>query len=119
LGVRKDVLSGNSQQDKEAEFNRRIAQASKDATSSIRQLADAKSDLADTQERLAKAAADANNAVRQLSLAQIKISELSAKSEKIETLSIRIQLTLSTLRVPSIYSCVRRTTHPNLESLLI
>ncbi|WP_158946037.1 hypothetical protein [Granulicella sp. S190] len=96
LSIRKDFLSGSSQKQKEEILNNRVSDASRDAKNSIVELSQAKRDLAETQEQFAKAANDAHSAVLQLSAAQETIDQLRARSGKIETLGIRIQIVFGT-----------------------
>jgi hypothetical protein len=96
LSLRKDYLSGTSQKEKELALNKRVSQASHDAANSVKELGDAKKNLAETQEQFAKAAKDAENAVRQLSAANQTIEELRSRSGKLQTLALRIQLTFET-----------------------
>lgn len=96
LSTRKDFLSGNSQKQKEEILNQRVSKASRDAANSIIELGNAKKSLAETQEQFAKAAGDADSAVRQLSAAHQTIEQLQARSGKVETLALRIQIEFGT-----------------------
>lgn len=96
LSLRKDYLSGTSQKEKDVALNKRVSQASQDATHSIKELGEAKKNLAETQEQFTKAAKDAENAVRQLSAANQTIEELRSRSGKVQTLALRFQVTFET-----------------------
>lgn len=109
LSLRKDYLSGTSQKEKDVALNKRVSQASQDATHSIKELGEAKKNLAETQEQFTKAAKDAENAVRQLSAANQTIEELRSRSGKVQTLALRFRLRLRRIRLLRRTKLIQRT----------
>jgi hypothetical protein len=91
LGVRKDILSGNSQKQKELVLNQKVAQASNDATQSMTQLAITKASLAETQQQFTVVAKDAASAAEKLSNAQQNL-EISQKQLSVATADAKVHL---------------------------
>jgi hypothetical protein len=95
LGLRKDLLSGNSQKQKETALNEKLADTSQKAESSLLQLSQTEKSLANNQSQLALTTGDLAQAQLGLLEAKAKIREFDRRGRKVVTLLLRSEIILT------------------------